>query len=82
MVSFEVRGESVKFTSKFGSRPAPYDIGDGVDVLYDPKDPRDARIDSFRGLWLGAAIAGSLGLFFAGIAWLIWIGRNTPPPGS
>lgn len=82
VVSFEVGGEAVTFKSKFGARPAPYDIGDAVDVLYDPENPPDARIDSFRGLWLGAVIAGSLGLFFAGIAWLIWIGRNTPSPGS
>jgi len=25
---------------------------------------------------LGATIAGSLGLFFGGIAWFIWIGRS------
>ena len=82
VVSFDVRGESFTFQSKFGSRPAPYDIGDAVDVLYDPDDPRNARIDSFRGLWLGAVIAGALGLFFTLIAWVIWVGRNSPPQGS
>jgi hypothetical protein len=82
VVSFEVGGESYTFKSKNGSRPARYDIGDAVDVLYDPKNPQDARIDRFADLWLGAIIAGALGLFFGGIAWLIWIGRNTPPSGS
>lgn len=29
------------------SRPPAYDIGERVDVLYDPEDPSDAQIDSF-----------------------------------
>lgn len=82
VVSFDAGGGSYTFKSKFGSRPAPYDIGDVVDVLYDPKNPADARIAGFRGLWLGPMLAGLLGVFFFGIAWLIWIGRNVPPPGS
>ena len=76
VVTFEVRGEQHTFTSSHGSKPAGYDVGDQVGVIYLPDDPAYARIDSFGSLWLGATIAGSLGLFFGGIAWLIWIGRS------
>jgi hypothetical protein len=40
-------GEPVEFTGSVGFSPPAFDIGEAVAVLYDPSDPRDARIDSF-----------------------------------
>jgi Protein of unknown function (DUF3592) len=39
----------------------PYTRGDEVQVVYDPEQPTDARIDTFMGLWLlplGEAVIG------------------------
>lgn len=41
-------------------------IGQHVEVLYDPDTPSRVRVNSFRALWLGAALSGSLGLLCVG----------------
>jgi len=40
-------GQSVTFKSRTGTMPSPYKVGRQVPVLYNPADPRDARIDTF-----------------------------------
>ena len=60
-------GESVEFTGSVGSRPAAFDIGEAVAVLYDPAKPRNARIDSFFQLWFGPLILGFLGFVFTAV---------------
>jgi Protein of unknown function (DUF3592) len=60
-------GESVEFTGSVGSRPAAFDIGEAVAVLYDPAKPRDARIDSFFQLWFGPLVLGFLGVVFTAV---------------
>jgi hypothetical protein len=49
VVEFEHAGKKHRFKDSIGSDPPSYRIGQGVAVLYDPADPRDARID--RGRW-------------------------------
>jgi hypothetical protein len=66
-------GANVSFTSSFSSKPAAYDVGEKVGVLYAPDDPNDARIDGFGSLWLGPLILGGLGVVFGGIGFGILI---------
>ena len=66
-------GAAISFTSSFSSRPAAYDVGEKVEVLYAPEDPNDARIRGFSSLWLGPTIMGGIGLVFAGIGFGILI---------
>ena len=49
VVEFEHAGKKHSFKDSIGSDPPSYRIGQGVAVLYDPADPREARID--RGRW-------------------------------
>jgi hypothetical protein len=49
-------GEKVRFTSEFGSRPAGHQIGQSVNVRYDPADPQKAEIESGMTLWLAPVI--------------------------
>jgi hypothetical protein len=49
VVEFAHAGRIHKFKDSVSSRPASYRVGETVNVLYDPGDPRDARID--RGRW-------------------------------
>ena len=68
VVTYETaNGRSITFTASFSSKPAPYDVGESVEVLYAPQDPHDARIKGFSSLWLGPTILGGLGVVFTGI---------------
>jgi len=58
-------GEEVTFTSSYSSRPPAYDVGEAVEVLYEPADLRGARIKGFGSLWLGPLILGGLGAVFS-----------------
>lgn len=51
-----------EFVSHFGSSPSQYDVGDRVIVSFRPDQPEQARLGNFAALWLGAIIAGVLGL--------------------
>ena len=57
-------GETIRFTSDFGSRPASHQIGQSVDVRYDPADPHKAEILSGMSTWLVPAIL----VFMGGVA--------------
>ena len=69
-------GRKVRFADSVSSRPAAYDVGDTVTVLYLPDDPDDAHIRGFSSLWLGVAVLGGLGLAFCGIGGgILWGAR-------
>lgn len=66
-VAFETEDHrQVEFTSDTGSRPASFDVGERVRVLFDPARPEAARIESFLQLWLLPLILGGLGTVFSG----------------
>jgi hypothetical protein len=65
-VAFETEDRRrFEFTGDTGSRPAAFDIGEPVRVLFDPARPEAARIDSFFQLWLLPLILGGLGTVFS-----------------
>ncbi len=57
--------QSIEFRGSTGSNPPSYQTGDKVEVLYDPKTPTSASINSFTSLWLGPIILGVLGAVFS-----------------
>jgi len=66
-VTFETEDRrKFEFTSDTGSRPAAFDVGEPVRVLFDPAQPDAARIDSFLQLWLLPLILGGIGTVFSG----------------
>jgi hypothetical protein len=60
-------GHKTRFTDSVSSRPAAYDVGEAVTVLYLPGKAGEAHIKGFSSLWLGATILGGLGVIFTGI---------------
>jgi hypothetical protein len=60
-------GREISFEQAGRSNPPGYSVGEGVQVLYQPKEPDNARIDSFQELWLLPMIFGGMGLVFASI---------------
>jgi len=61
-------GEIIEFAPSSSSSPPAYEVGETVDVFFDPNDPQDAMLDGFFSLWGGAAITGGLGLVFLLVA--------------
>jgi len=55
-------GRKIRFTDKAGSLPPDYEKGAKVDVLYDPKNPETARINSWKRVWLAPSIFMTVGL--------------------
>ncbi len=62
------------------SSQAAYDTGSTVNILYDPANPQNARIQSFSGfmrLWLPAVITAVIGIGFAAISgYIFWMLRS------
>ena len=57
-------GATVEFTSNGASRPAAYDVGEAVTVLYDPAHPHKARLKGQWALWGLSTIFAGLGTVF------------------
>jgi len=78
VVTYEAaNGRSIRFTASFSSKPAPYRVGERVEVLYAPQDPSDARIKGFSSLWLGPVILCGMGVVFAGIGGGMLLARRS-----
>jgi hypothetical protein len=60
-------GAEIEFQTSYSQSPAPYDVGERVEVLFRPDHPHDARISGFGSLWALPTIFGGMGLVFAGI---------------
>jgi hypothetical protein len=52
------------FRSNLGEGHAQ--VGQRVEVLYDPQDPSRARLRTWQALWLGTGLAGGMGLVCVG----------------
>jgi hypothetical protein len=59
-------GRTVQFVSS-SSSSSPPDLGDTVDVLYDPDDPRGAQLSGFFDLWLFPLVFGGVGIAFTAV---------------
>jgi hypothetical protein len=59
------------------SNPPRHQVGDEVSLLYDPAAPEGARLESFSGLWLFAALFGIGGGVVLAVALVIlWMARS------
>jgi hypothetical protein len=54
-------GRPVRFTDQIGSLPPDYEIGDTVEVIYNPQDRNEARVVSWTRLWLVPTIFITVG---------------------
>ena len=56
-------GQEHSFRSNVGGEPG---IGEKVDVIYDPREPSVARVNTWKALWLGSVLAGVFALIGLG----------------
>lgn len=52
VVEFEAGGQTYNFESDNASYPPEYEVGESVNVRYDPNDPNTAQIDRYTERWL------------------------------
>lgn len=65
VISFTTKtGQQITYTSSVSSNPPSYEVGENVQIFYDPADPKDAEINGFFSLWLGVIILGFVGIVF------------------
>jgi hypothetical protein len=57
-------GQETEFRSPEGSSAPGFQVGQRIDVVYNPEEPSDARIQGFMQLWLPTLILGTLGGIF------------------
>ncbi|QHT67515.1 DUF3592 domain-containing protein [Rhodocytophaga rosea] len=60
-------GKKTIFSSSYSSSPPAYEVGETVEVLYEPGKPSQAEIKGFFSQWLAALITGFLGMIFSTI---------------
>ncbi len=61
----DAQGNTIEFTSSLSTNPPRYNIGQTVNVLYLPQEPKNATIDDFLSLWSGQLVLGVVGILFA-----------------
>ncbi len=66
------QGGIITLRASTGGNESPYQIGDSVEVLYDPIDPKNASIATFSQLWLGTMISSGLGILFIIISTIVF----------
>lgn len=57
-------GKKIKISSSVSSNPPSYNVGENVEVLYDPINPNKADINGFSSLYLAPLILGIVGTAF------------------
>lgn len=68
VISFKTEsGRTVKFAASVSSRPKPFQIGDQVEVIYEPDQPKKAQINRFVYLWFNVLMLLFFGFFALGM---------------
>ncbi len=68
-------GKEFTYESKHSSDPPAYDIGEKVWLIYDPADPKEVYIDSFREKWVLTIVLFLCGIIVFPISiWMIFTG--------
>lgn len=71
VVRFRTRdGRTIRFVSNIAMRPAPYQVGDRVSVLYEADHPKQAQINRFLNLWFNTIMLISFGFLTMGMGLL------------
>ena len=66
-------GQPIRFTSSTSSSMRSWDVGQQINMLYDPQKPEHAEIASIFDLWFGPAIFLFIGIVFTAIGIGVWI---------
>ena len=79
IVAFETTsGARIRFQGNKPSRPSPrFPIGTRLDILYDEREPSNARINTFIDMWGLTLVFGIIGLVFLALGTaVLFLGRG------
>jgi len=62
-----LEGQEVEVSGNLRTNPPQFQVGQTIEVLYDPENPQKARIKKWMNLYFVPALLGFLGLVFGGI---------------
>lgn len=62
IVEFETGGGKTRFTDGVGSLPPDYPVGTRLIVFYNPENPQEARVYSWKRVWFAPALFIFIGL--------------------
>jgi hypothetical protein len=80
---FTVSGRDYSITPRSYVAPSPGDVGDQVPVLYDPRNPQRARIDSFVYKWAVPVVLFVIAIVFGSLHFAIaYVRRLFGAPAS
>jgi len=67
-------GQDISFISSTGTSPPSHRVNEPVTILYDPRQPYNASINSFGSLWAASIVLLGLGVAFTapGIGFVVW----------
>ncbi|MEK6782267.1 MAG: DUF3592 domain-containing protein [Bacteroidota bacterium] len=69
---YEFEGKTYTHRSSTSSSSQDYEVNETVDVLVDPKEPKEILIDSFWEKWFLSVLLGSMGVMFAGMGYMAY----------
>jgi len=70
-------GRSYTITSNTSTNPPGFTVGQAVRVLYDPRNPADARLKNSAQLWMVSLICAPLGLSLGALGGVaLWFDRR------
>lgn len=62
-----ISGQMIRVQESVSSNPPQFQVGETVEVLYDPEDPQNARINKWSNLYLFPTLFGVIGLLITAI---------------
>lgn len=68
-------GKKITAKDSLSSNPPRFQVGQQVDVLYNPNNPHDARINQWLNLYFVPVLLGGLGLLFGGMGIIIVLSK-------
>ncbi|MCU0355878.1 MAG: DUF3592 domain-containing protein [Cytophagales bacterium] len=72
-------GKTYTAYSNSGSNPSAYEVGENVEIYYNPDNPMDILLPDFFSLWGVPLILGGIGLVFTLIGGAIVFGKSGSP---
>ncbi len=75
---YEFNGQSYKHVSSTSTSNKEFEIGQTVNILVDPEDPKEILVNSFMEKWFVPLLLGIMGIVFSGIGYLVFrlLGRD------
>jgi hypothetical protein len=62
-----ISGQMITVRDSLSSSPPMFEVGQTIDVLYDPENPQNARIKRFWNLYFVSILLCGMGLIFGGV---------------